>query len=125
METSKKEDRPSPAHYETSERWKKLSQQKKTKGTYTYKEDKITFVTEAVNIANEVPASNKYDKIPLDTYLERTMYTKIPKTNFPRFQPIKRDASPAPTSYATADAIEKNTWSSTRYSVGKDKKVFI
>jgi hypothetical protein len=92
---------------------------------YTYKEEKITFVTEAANVANEVPASSKYDKIPLETYLERTMYTKIPKTHFPRFQPIKKDAKPAPTSYATSENIEKTQWTSTRYSIKKDKKVFI
>ena len=79
VETTAKENRPSPATYETlkDERWKKLSQQKKTKGTYTYNEEKITFVTEAQNVANNVPASNKYDKIKFDTYLDRTMFTKI------------------------------------------------
>ena len=82
-----KENRPSPSTYDTlkDDRWKKLSQQRKTKGMYTFKEEKITFVTEATNIANEVPASNKYDKVKLDTYLARTMYTKIPKSHFPRF----------------------------------------
>lgn len=53
------------------------------------------------------------------------MYTKIHSTNLPRFQPIKKDAKPAPTSYNAADSIASTNWTSTRYSIKKDKKVFL
>lgn len=116
---------PSPASYDVDKKWKTHSNQKKTTGNYTYREEIITFVGEASNVKDYVPASNKYDKVPLDNYLNRTMSTKIHNTNLPRFQPIKKDQKPAPTSYNAADSITSTKWTSTRYSIKKDKKVFI
>ena len=75
--------------------------------------------------ANIVPASNKYDKIKLDTICNRTLQASIHKSNYPRFSPIHKDAKPAPTSYNSPDAITKSQWHSTKYTVSKDKRVVL
>lgn len=51
------------------------------------------------------------------------MFTKISNTNFPRFKPSEKNMKPSPATYNASDSIEKQKWSSTRYSVGRDKKI--
>jgi len=74
---TKKANGPSPQSYQP-EVWKKRNSFKKPIGTYTVKENIITFVQEAANTSPNVPASNKYDTINLDRFKEdREKFTKI------------------------------------------------
>ena len=66
---TKKFDGPSPASY-GPEAWKKKAEFRKAVGTYTIKDQRITFTDQAANISPLVPASNKYDNIPLDKFKE-------------------------------------------------------
>lgn len=74
---TKKANGPSPQSYQP-EVWKKRNSFKKPIGTYTVKENIITFVQEAANTSPNVPSSNKYDTINLDRFKEdREKFTKI------------------------------------------------
>ena len=82
---------------------------------------------EAENDAMKIPASNRYNSINLDIIHDRTLETKIYKTNFPRFKAIEKNHKPGPTSY---NNIESITYSSTmmnssKYSIKKEEKKFI
>ena len=70
-----------------------------------------------------VPASNKYEKVPFDIYKDRTIYTKIHQSNFPRFGQTKKTNEPAPTSYDTVNAISKTQWVEPTLKFKKDKRI--
>jgi hypothetical protein len=59
-----------------------------------------------------VPSPNKYDKIKLDIYKDRSLNYKIHNSNFPRFKPSEKSKEASPASYNVQDSIEKIVWSS-------------
>lgn len=125
VKIEQKFNKPSPASY--NDPWKKQAGIQRTIGNYKQKEIAINFVQEAENDSLLVPPMNKYDKINMDITHERIKQPKIYKTSFPRFKPLEKDGKPAPTSYNNYDTINQcSTYmNSSKYSVGKDKKVFI
>lgn len=61
---------------------------------------------EASNVSPLVPGANKYDVINLDRFKEeKEKCARIHNTNFPRFKPIVKNLSPAPTSYNYINSV--------------------
>ena len=83
---------------------------------------------EATNVSPLVPAANKYDVINLDRFKEdKEKCARIHNTNFPRFKPIVKNLSPAPTSYNYINSVTKSSTlhNSSKYSIFKEKKSFV
>jgi hypothetical protein len=112
-------------HYNDDLQWQNEGKKRKVSiGNFTWRDRRQSYVTDTANNLILMPSPDKYDKVKLDTYKQRTLNYKIHTSNFPRFKPIEKSKDASPTSYNANDSLEKAVWKNIQYSFyGKMERV--
>ena len=123
---TKEKTSPGVGKYEIEKSWKNSSLKPAHKTTYKYKDKKISFTQENINMYGHLPAANKYDAINLEKYKTSTHTFKISTTDMPRFKKVEKTLAPSPSSYNTAQALDSTqnkSISKSKFTFNKTKRI--
>ena len=75
---SKEKSTPAPNHYKEDEQWHKASTKRKIEvGCHKWNDKRQSYIENTSNLLAECPSPDKYEKIKIETYQNRTLNFKI------------------------------------------------